>query len=148
MGLLVWSEIPVYWDIDWQNPATLAEARQQLHEEIARDHNRAAIILWSIANETPMDPARLQFLKALGNDVRELDSTRLLTAAMNRTGREGNVRLVNDPLGEVVDVLAVNEYIGWYEGRPEDGVEDLMGQAAGLQRIRSWGALRPPWRCW
>lgn len=120
MGLLVWSEIPVYWDIDWQNPATLAEARQQLHEEIARDHNRAAIILWSIANETPIDPARLQFLKTLASDVRELDSTRLLTAAMNRTGREGDVRLVNDPLGEVVDVLAVNEYIGWYEGRPED----------------------------
>ncbi len=26
MGLLVWSEIPVYWDIDWTNPATLANA--------------------------------------------------------------------------------------------------------------------------
>lgn len=120
MGLLVWSEIPVYWDIDWQNPATLAEARQQLHEEIARDQNRAAIILWSIANETPVEPARLQFLQTLAADVRALDPTRLLTAAMNRTGREGDVRLVNDPLGETVDVLAVNEYIGWYEGRPED----------------------------
>jgi beta-glucuronidase len=120
MGLLVWSEIPVYWDIDWQNPATLAAARQQLHEEIARDQNRAAIILWSIANETPIDPARLEFLKTLAADVRALDSTRLLTAAMNRAGHEGAIRLVNDPLGEVVDVLAVNEYIGWYEGRPED----------------------------
>jgi len=20
MGLMVWSEIPVYWDIDWQSP--------------------------------------------------------------------------------------------------------------------------------
>src|SRR5581483_1228912 len=26
MGLLLWSEIPVYWDIDWTNPATLANA--------------------------------------------------------------------------------------------------------------------------
>src|SRR3984893_5441378 len=24
MGLMVWSEIPVYWDIDWSNPRTLA----------------------------------------------------------------------------------------------------------------------------
>jgi beta-glucuronidase len=119
MGLLVWSEIPVYWDIDWKNPATLAEARQQLREEIARDQNRAAVILWSIANETPINPERLQFLKALAGDARELDPTRLITAAMNRTEREGNVRFVNDPLGAVVDVLAVNEYIGWYEGKPE-----------------------------
>ena len=120
MGLLVWSEIPVYWDIDWQDPATLAEARQQLHEEIMRDQNRAAVILWSIANETPISPPRLEFLKTLAADIRKLDPTRLVTAAMNRTASEGNVRLVNDPLGEFVDVLAVNEYIGWYEHKPED----------------------------
>jgi beta-glucuronidase len=36
MGLLVWSEIPVYWDIDWSNPATLASAEAQLRDEIAR----------------------------------------------------------------------------------------------------------------
>ncbi len=29
MGLLVWSEIPVYWDVDWSNPATLANAEAQ-----------------------------------------------------------------------------------------------------------------------
>ena len=28
MGLLVWSEIPVYWDIDWENPATLQNAEE------------------------------------------------------------------------------------------------------------------------
>ncbi len=120
MGLLVWSEIPVYWDIDWNNPGTLANARRQLKEEIARDRNRASIILWSIANETPTLPARLEFLKQLATDIRQQDSTRLITAAMNRTGRQGNTRLVDDPLGEFVDVLAVNEYIGWYEGTPEE----------------------------
>jgi beta-glucuronidase len=120
MGLLVWSEIPVYWDIDWQNPATLAEARQQLHEEITRDQNRAAIVLWSLANETPIDPARSRFLKTLAEDARAMDPTRLLTAALNRTKNDGQVRMIDDPLGEMVDVLAVNEYIGWYEGRPED----------------------------
>ncbi len=44
LGLLVWSEIPVYWDIDWSNPATLANAEQQLKENIARDQNRASIV--------------------------------------------------------------------------------------------------------
>ena len=54
LGLLVWSEIPVYWTIAWSNVGTLATARAQLGEEIARDHNRASVILWSVGNETPV----------------------------------------------------------------------------------------------
>ena len=112
MGLLVWEEIPVYWGIDWQNPETLQNAEEQIRELIARDHNRAAVIFWSIANETRIQPARLKFLTKLAGDARELDGTRLVTAAMTQSS--------GDPLGEVVDVIGVNEYIGWYEGRPED----------------------------
>ena len=120
-GLLVWSEIPVYWDIDWSNPATLANAETQLRDEIARDHNRAAVILWSISNETPVKPERLTFLKQLALDGKELDSTRLITSAMNHVDNTGpDVRTLNDPLGEVLDVLGLNEYLGWYGGRPED----------------------------
>jgi beta-galactosidase/beta-glucuronidase len=54
MGLLVWSETPVYWTIEWENAETYANANKQLSESIARDKNRAAIILWSVANETPV----------------------------------------------------------------------------------------------
>jgi beta-glucuronidase len=121
MGLMVWSEIPVYWDIDWSNPATLANAETQLRDEIARDHNRAAIILWSVSNETPVKPERLTFLKQLAQDARELDSSRLITSAMNHVDNTGpNERTLSDPLGEVLDVLGLNEYLGWYGGRPED----------------------------
>ena len=117
MGLLVWSEIPVYWGIDWKNPATLDNAKNQLREEIARDHNRAAVILWSLGNETPINADRTAFMQQTAAEARELDPTRLLTAAMNITSREGDsTRLLNDPLGEIVDVLGINEYIGWYEG--------------------------------
>jgi beta-glucuronidase len=122
MGLLVWSEIPVYWDIDWSNPATLANAEAQLRDMIARDHNRAAVILWSIANETPVKPERLTFLKQLAQDARELDSTRLITSAMNHVDNTGpDERTMNDPLADSLDVLGLNEYLGWYGGRPEDG---------------------------
>jgi len=117
MGLLVWSEIPVYWGIDWKNPDTLANAKNQFREEIARDHNRANIILWSLGNETPISPERTEFMKQTAAEVRELDPTRLLTAAMNITTHQGdNTRLIDDPLGAIVDVLGMNEYIGWYEG--------------------------------
>jgi beta-glucuronidase len=121
MGLMVWSEIPVYWDIDWSNPATLANAEVQLRDEIARDHNRAAIILWSVANETPVKPDRLTFLTKLVQDAKEFDSTRLTTSAMNHVDETApDVRTLSDPLGEVVDVLGLNEYLGWYWGHPED----------------------------
>ncbi len=121
MGLLVWSEIPVYWDIDWTNPATLANAEAQLRDMIARDHNRAAVILWSLSNETPVKPERLTFLKQLAQDARELDSTRLITSAMNHVDDTGpNERTIADPLSDVLDVLGLNEYLGWYGGRPED----------------------------
>jgi len=121
MGLLVWSEIPVYWDIDWSNPATLANAEAQLRDEIARDRNRAAVILWSIANETPVKPERLKFLTALATHAREMDSTRLITSALNHVDNTApNVRTLSDPLGEALDVLGLNEYLGWYGGRPED----------------------------
>ena len=121
IGLLVWSEIPVYWDIDWSNPTTLANAEAQLRDMIARDHNRAAIALWSLSNETPVKPERVTFLKQLAQEARELDSTRLITSAMNHVDKTTpDLRTLSDPLGEVLDVLGINEYIGWYEGRPED----------------------------
>jgi beta-glucuronidase len=121
MGLLVWSEIPVYWDIAWKSPAALANAESQLRDMIARDHNRAAIILWSLSNETPVEPDRLTFLRALAQDARHLDSTRLITSAMNRVEDDGADRhVLRDPLGQFLDVLGLNEYFGWYYGRPED----------------------------
>jgi beta-glucuronidase len=121
MGLMVWSEIPVYWDIDWQNPATLANAEAQLRDMIARDHNRAAVILWSLSNETPVKPERLQFLQQLAQDARRLDPTRLITSAMNHVDEPAaNARSLSDPLADVLDVLGLNEYLGWYWGKPED----------------------------
>ena len=98
------------------NPATLEAAEAQMRDLIARDHNRAATILWSVGNETPMGADRLEFLKKLAAYARSLDSTRLLTAAMNHRKDIGDhAQLLDDPLGEYLDVLGQNEYIGWYE---------------------------------
>jgi beta-glucuronidase len=119
MGLLVWSEIPVYWAEDFGNPAVLAKAQQQLSEEIRRDRDKASIVLWSVANETPLTPERTAFLKTLAADVRALDSTRLVTAAL-LVRSEGHDKYVDDPLGEALDVIGMNEYIGWYEQTPQD----------------------------
>lgn len=119
LGLMVWVEVPVYWTIDWDNEATLANARNQLREMITRDKNRAAVVLWSVANETPLGDARLAFLRTLVDDVRALDPTRLVTAALEHHYANDSTVVIDDPLGEHLDVLGNNEYIGWYDGPPE-----------------------------
>jgi len=119
LGLLVWSEIPVYWTISWENPETLRKAEQQLAEMISRDKNRASVILWSVANETPRGDARLKFLTTLAERARALDSTRLITAALETHYADPKTIVVEDPLGQFLDVVSCNEYIGWYDGLPE-----------------------------
>ena len=123
MGLIVWSEIPVYWETAWENPATLQNAEDQLRDMIARDHNRASVVFWSVANETPVTPARLTFLKVLVADARKLDSSRLITAAMNHIETPSpNTRTLADPLAEFLDVIVLNEYMAWYT---KDTFEDI-----------------------
>jgi beta-glucuronidase len=119
MGLLVWSEIPVYWTISWENPETLRSAEQQLTEMISRDKNRASVILWSVANETPRGDARIKFLTTLVEKARSLDSTRLITAALETHYADPRTIVVEDPLGKFLDVVSCNEYVGWYDGLPE-----------------------------
>lgn len=121
MGVMVWGEIPVYWTIDWENEKTYQNAESQLTAMIERDRNRAAVVIWSMANETPNSDARLRFMRRLAQRARTLDGTRLISAALeqSRVAGPGDVRTISDPFAEDVDVLSFNQYIGWYEGLPE-----------------------------
>lgn len=122
LGILVWSEIPVYWDIDWTNPHTLAVAKQQLHEMIRRDRNKASVILWSMSNETPDKPERTAFIRQLATEARAEDPTRLVTSAFAGSSHN-KLSVLNDPLMSSLDVIGSNEYIGWYFGTPESAPE-------------------------
>lgn len=122
LGLLVWSEIPVYWRVDWSNSGTLAVARNMLAENILRDRNRAAIAIWSVANETPVSDARNHFLQTLVSDVRAMDDTRLVSSALlvrreNDANGIGQMTMI-DPMAKLFDVLAINTYNGWYGSDP------------------------------
>jgi beta-glucuronidase len=119
IGLMVWSEIPVYWTIQWENAQTLENALNQLKEMITRDKNRAPIIIWSMANETPVNEARMKFLCSLIDSAKNLDPTRLISAA-TLIQYDGDKMIINDPLGKYLDVIGVNEYLGWYNGKPSD----------------------------
>jgi beta-glucuronidase len=122
MGLLVWAENPVYWAVQFDKPEVYAKAEHQLDELIGTSRNHASIILWSMANETPINDARTKFISSLANHARELDPTRLITAALlvhTEANGARSTKIVDDPLGQYLDVLGTNEYIGWYEQHPE-----------------------------
>ena len=123
-GILLWEELPLYWGIQWSNSKVLDKAKRQYKELIDRDYNRASSIIWSIANETAVVPERNKFLGELADYVRTLDSTRLLSAACKKDqGRDGHpdaVYTYNDPLMQKLDIISLNEYLGWYGGSPAE----------------------------
>ena len=114
MGMMVWSEIPCYWTIAWTNKDTYANAQRQLTDMIRRDQNRANVIIWSIANETPHSKERDQFLGQLAQYARTQDATRLISMAMEVTGASNYKNRLHDNMHEYVDVVSFNQYIGWY----------------------------------
>ena len=115
-GLLVWAELPVYWGIAFGDESTLGNALDQADELVTRDRSRASVILWSVANETLPGADRQRFLTTLVDRVRALDPTRLTTAALLTLPSGDTTIDLDDPLGDAVDVLAVNQYYGWYYG--------------------------------
>lgn len=168
MGIMVWAEQPLYWGIAWANAETLRSAKAQARAMVERDRNRASVVMWSIANETPKTAPRLAFLTEIANTVRAADSSRPITAALfgdplsyvrtlarviaatlaldpateaaqkerlfawlsgvaGRPLDEAGLREIaatplvanfDDPLGDVIDVIGVNQYLGWYYEAP------------------------------
>ena len=125
MGILVWSEIPVYWTILWDNPETYQNAENQLREMIVRDKNRAAVAIWSIANETPRGKSRFKFLTGLIKTARSMDNSRFISAATELDYQDNNNLLINDSLAQYLDVIGVNEYTGWYDNREQNQIPDI-----------------------
>jgi len=112
----------VYWTIDFTNKKSLNNAKNQLSEALERDRNRASVIIWSMANETPLSEPRNEFLKNLIVHTKSLDSTRLISAALEKHYKEG-VNIVDDDMGRYLDIVAFNQYTGWYGGSLEKAPE-------------------------
>lgn len=115
LGLMVWEEIPVYWTVEFKNENTYKNAQDQLTAAITRDKNRASIVIWSMANETPVSDARNTFITNLVHHTKSLDNTRLISAALlTHNGK------IDDEIGKSLDIIAFNQYLGWYGGNLEN----------------------------
>jgi beta-glucuronidase len=115
MGLMVWDELPVYQHIDFASKDVPAKIERMMEEMISRDRNRCAVVIWSLSNETyPSTHGRNEVLKELVDKCRAADNTRLITSVANTQSYENHTLNVWDPVYENVDLVSVNEYLGWY----------------------------------
>ena len=159
MGIMVWEEIPIWQGIEFSNPVLMNKAENMLKEMIYRDKNRANIIIWSVANETKPSKERDYVLSNLVSLTRTLDGTRLVGAAFdNITYNKSTATFtLSDRVSEVVDVVGINKYMGWYMPYPvspdsikwsvatnkplimsEFGAEALYGQKGEKDVAYSW----------
>ncbi|HLP16208.1 MAG TPA: glycoside hydrolase family 2 TIM barrel-domain containing protein [Bacteroidota bacterium] len=124
MGLLVWSEIPVYQHIQFSDSLVPKKLETMLGEMIRRDKNRCCIINWCLSNETyPGTPNRTEALVSLTLKCRQMDSTRLVSHVINTQEYANNKMNVWDTLYRHSDIIALNEYVGWYlpwQGKPTE----------------------------
>lgn len=122
-GILVWSEVPIYClaptaqrGSAFAQPAYLDLAKNMLREMIRAAYNHPSVAIWSIGNECSVaHPEAPPFFTALADTVRGLDDSRLLAYA-SLYGAMGEI-------GDLLDVVGVNEYWGWY-----DRISSIPGQ--------------------
>ncbi len=109
--------------------------QRDLSAMVLRDRNHPSVIMWSIGNEIPerAQPRGVEIAKQLTEQIRALDATRPITAAING-GRGGGEEL--DPAFQHLDVGGYNYLFNLYESdharhpkRVILGVESLPRQA-------------------
>ena len=86
-GLMWLEEVPAYWLNTIAEPHITEKACGMMRETVVRDWNRASLIMWSVSNEccwkNPQNDREnnYDYWRKVVPMVRELDSSRLITAA-------------------------------------------------------------------
>lgn len=124
MGMMVWNELPVYQHIQFSDSAVPQKLELMLNEMVTRDKNRCGVVVWSLSNETYSGtPDRTKALVELTRKCKALDSTRMIVHVINTQSYVNNTFNVWDTLYKYSDLIAINEYIGWYipwQGKPSE----------------------------
>lgn len=124
-GIMLWLEVPIYCiapsaescGSTFSENSVQALALQMLREMVEQAINHPSVILWSVGNECNTEhPEALAFFRACVDQVRDLDDTRLISYA----ALYGGVGCAAD----LVDVISINEYWGWYDRISYDGARE------------------------
>lgn len=119
LGIVVWAEIPFigpggYLDRGFNDlPEFRANGREQLIELIRQNYNHPSICFWGIFNELKTHGDNpIGYVTELNDLAHSEDSSRLTAAA--------SFLSASDPLNGVTDLIAWNQYFGWYGGSAAD----------------------------
>lgn len=131
-GLLYWSEIPIWGALmpvsAIGNPVVEERAGTMIGEMIRRDFHHPCVLFWSVHNEIDTrSQEALRLSQSLTGLVRELDQSRLVAYA--------TMHPLDDIVMACFDVIGINYYHGWYNGKVEQFADMLQGfhkQAAAL----------------
>jgi beta-glucuronidase len=114
LGMLVWSEVPVYQIPNAQLAVAANRARYVAAVasmvEVNRDHPSVAV--WSIGNEmsSNVDDSQASYIAAATAKAKQLDPSRPVGIAAGGPG--SSCQSAYEPL----DVIGHNSYYGWYVG--------------------------------
>lgn len=117
----------------WNVMDTKEAHEQALRELVARDKNHACVVMWSVANEAAThDKGAYEYFKPLVDLVNEIDPQ----------GRPSTIVYIQfsqpdtDLVAELVDVISLNRYYGWYFDMMDfqKAKRDLKAELEGWQK--------------
>ena len=118
-GIVTWAEIPQigpggYQDRGYINQPSFREnGKEQLKELIRQHYNHPSICFWGLFNELKtIGDNPTEYIEELNDLAHKEDPTRLTTSA--------SFLSYDDDINKVTDVIAWNQYFGWYGGSPSD----------------------------
>ena len=130
-GLLVWSELSVIDTVGNQPEAFQANAESQLREMIAQQRHHACVFTWSLFNEIGHKPGAdfLPVLAHLNAVARSEDPSRPTVGASNQQ---------NNRINTITDLIAFNNYPGWYHGM-NGSLDEIIGKFRATAPVKPWG---------
>lgn len=118
-GIVTWAEIPFIGPGGYQDrgfndqPSFRANGKEQLKELIRQNYNHPSICFWGLFNELKtIGDNPIEYIKELNDLAHQEDPTRPTTAA--------SFLSYDSDISKITDVIAWNQYFGWYGGSPSD----------------------------
>ncbi len=95
----------------WEKIQTMPQHKQAIEELVARDKNHPCVVMWSLSNESATeDEGAKEYHQELFNLARKLDpQKRPITIVTHMMSMPSNCQIA-----DIVDVLCLNRYYGWY----------------------------------
>ncbi len=136
-GILVWSQAPVYHrDKQLRTPGQRSYELDVLRKTILEARNHPSVITHSVANELTALPDEHRtsevWMRNAADLARDLDPT--LPVSIDILSYPGIPRQTTY---EAFDMLGINSYYGWYEGKVDRSTADIDDLAPYLRAMRS-----------